>query len=163
MNKVSIVLATAMLLMSCSSVPYHGPANPAIRVSSTATDLSDTQKIKLILNQQYKEWSHVRHRMGGLSKNGIDCSGLVYRTYRTKFGIDMPRSTDQQSELGHEIRQSQLRAGDLVFFRTGLFSRHVGMYIDRDQFLHVSSSKGVMKSSLNNPYWKRTYWKAVRI
>ena len=163
MNKVLIVLAAAVLMMSCSSAPYRGSASQAIEVSSVKVDLSNTQKVKQTLDQQYKDWRHIPHSMGGISRNGIDCSGLVYLTYRTKFGIDMPRSTDQQSELGHKIKRSQLRAGDLVFFKTGLFTEHVGMYIDKDKFLHVSSSRGVMKSSLNDPYWRNTYWKAVRI
>jgi cell wall-associated NlpC family hydrolase len=101
--------------------------------------------------------------MGGVSKNGIDCSGLVYQTYRTKLGFDMPRSTEYQSKVGRSIPKGQLRAGDMVFFKTGLFTRHVGMYIDKSNFLHVSSSKGVMISSLDNSYWSSAYWKAQRI
>jgi probable lipoprotein NlpC len=163
MYKLVVVFVCAMLLTACSSAPYHGSKNPSVKVAAKRVDLNDTPKIKMMLNQQYKDWRYVRHSMGGISKNGIDCSGLVYKTYRTKFGFDMPRSTDYQSEVGRSIKQSQLKAGDMVFFKTGLFSRHVGMYIDKGNFLHVSSSKGVMISSLENPYWTSAYWKAQRI
>ena len=75
----------------------------------------------------------------------------------------MPRSTEYQSKTGQAIKQEQLRAGDLVFFKTGIFTRHVGMYIDKGNFLHVSTSKGVMISNLEDPYWSDTYWKANRV
>ena len=163
MYKLVVVFVCAMLLTACSSVPYYGSKNPSVKVAGKRADFSDTPKIKQTLNQQYKDWRHVQHRMGGTSKKGIDCSGLVYRTYRTKFGFDMPRSTEYQSKVGRSIQQSQLRAGDMVFFKTGIFTRHVGMYIDKGNFLHVSSSKGVMISNLEDSYWTSAYWKAQRI
>jgi len=163
MYKLVVVFVCTMLLAACSSAPYYGPKNPSVKIAGEHVDLSDTQKVKQILNQQYNDWRHVQHRMGGLSKNGIDCSGLVFQTYRTKLGFDIPRSTEYQSKVGRSIQQGQLRAGDMVFFKTGIFTRHVGMYIDKGNFLHVSSSKGVMISSLENPYWTSAYWKAQRI
>ena len=54
--------------------------------------------------------------MGGLSKEGIDCSGFVYVTYLEKFGIELPRSTKLQSQIGKEVKRSEIRPGDLVFF-----------------------------------------------
>ncbi|MBE9559837.1 MAG: C40 family peptidase [Proteobacteria bacterium] len=152
-----------MLLAACSSAPYHGSKNPSVELAVKRVDLSDTHKIKQILNQQYNDWRHVQYRMGGMSKKGIDCSGLVYQTYREKLGFDIPRSTEHQSKVGGSIQQGQLRAGDMVFFKTGIFTRHVGMYIDKGNFLHVSSSKGVMISSLKNPYWANAYWKSQRL
>jgi probable lipoprotein NlpC len=163
MLKLVVVIVCAILLASCSSAPYHASGNPAIKVAAKRVDLSDSHNTKLILDQQYNDWRRVRYRMGGLSKNGIDCSGLVYLTYREKFGIDMPRSTEYQSKMGRQVRQDQLRSGDLVFFKTGIFTRHVGMYLNKGHFLHASTSKGVMISSLKNPYWANAYWKARRI
>ena len=163
MYKLVVVFVCVMLLTACSSAPYYGSKNPSVKVAGKRVDLNDTHKIKQILNQQYKDWRHVQHRMGGVSKKGIDCSGMVYQTYRTKLGFDMPRSTEYQSKVGRSIQQDQLRAGDMVFFKTGIFTRHVGMYIDKGNFLHVSSSKGVMISNLEDSYWTSAYWKAQRI
>ena len=163
MNKLVVVVVCTILLASCSSAPYYSSSGPSIKVSETRVDLNDSDKVKQILNQQYSDWRHVQHRMGGTTKNGIDCSGLVYQTYRTKLGINMPRSTEYQSKTGQTIQQEKLRAGDLVFFKTGIFTRHVGMYIDKGNFLHVSTSKGVMISNLEDPYWSDTYWKANRV
>ncbi len=75
----------------------------------------------------------------------------------------MPRSTEYQAKVGRSIPQGQLRDGDMVFFKTGIFTRHVGMYINTGNFLPVSSNKGVMISNLENPYWSSAYWKAQRV
>jgi cell wall-associated NlpC family hydrolase len=163
MYKLVIVFVCALLLTACSSAPYYGSTNSAVKVSEIRIDLSDAHKVKQILNQQYKDWRHVQYRMGGISKNGIDCSGLVYQTYRTKLGINMPRSTKYQSKIGRAIQQEELRTGDLVFFKTGIFTRHVGIYIDDGDFLHVSASKGVIISNLEEKYWSNAYWKAQRV
>ncbi|UCB55884.1 MAG: C40 family peptidase [Thiotrichales bacterium] len=163
MYKAFAALLCAALFAACSSAPRQDHTDASVRVSGVRVDLSDTQKVKQVLNQQYKEWNHVQHRMGGTSKKGIDCSGFVYQTYRTRLGVDVPRSTESQSKTGSAVKQKQLRAGDLVFFKTGVFSRHVGMYIDKGDFLHVSTRKGVMISNLEETYWRSAYWKARRI
>jgi cell wall-associated NlpC family hydrolase len=161
-KSIAIFIFTA-IIAACSSSPYIEPKNPEVVLAATRIDLNNTTKIKAILNEQHKDWHRVDHSTGGLSKNGIDCSGLVYRTYREKFGIDVPRSTEHQSKAGRSVEKSQLKAGDMVFFKTGLFKRHVGMYIEKSKFLHVSSSKGVMVSNLNNTYWKEAYWQTRRL
>lgn len=163
MYKLVTVFVCAILLTACSSARYYGLKNPPIKLAENRVDISDAYTVKQILNQQYKDWRHVRYRMGGISKKGIDCSGLVYQTYRAKFGIDIPRSTDYQSKAGRSIQLDELRAGDMVFFKTGIFTRHVGLYIDKGNFLHVSSSKGVTISNLEDPYWASAYWKARRV
>jgi len=61
------------------------------------------------------------------------------------------------------VSRSALRTGDLVFFKTGIFIRHVGVYLERGRFLHASTSHGVMISELGDVYWKSRYWKARRI
>ena len=110
------------------------------------------------------EWKSVNYRFGGLSKDGIDCSGFVYLTFRDKFDIELPRTTKQQLLSGQTIDdQADLKAGDLVFFKTGIWQRHVGIYLEQKKFLHVSTRKGVIISRLDNPYWRKKYWQAVRI
>ena len=152
-----------LLLAACSTVQYQAPDQTAVTVTTHHVDLGDSEMVKQILKQQHKDWRNVQHKMGGTSKKGVDCSGLVYQTYRTKLGVDMPRSTEYQARTGRTIKKSQLRTGDLVFFKTGLFTRHVGIYIENGEFLHVSTSNGVTISNLEDSYWKRTYWKAQRI
>ncbi len=163
MIKLMSAIICAMLLTACSSSPVYNSKISTVKMAVKRVDLNDTAEVKHVLNQQHAEWRRVKYRLGGLSSKGIDCSGLVYRTYRSKFGINVPRSTRYQSQVGKHVNKSQLKAGDLVFFKTGITTRHVGMYIDKGDFLHVSSSRGVMISNIENPYWSNTYWKSRRL
>jgi len=119
--------------------------------------------VKQALLDQYKAWKHVRYRLGGQSKRGIDCSGFTQVTFKNKFNISLPRDTGSQGQVGRRVSKSQLRTGDLVFFYTGRNVRHVGVYLDNQQFLHASTSRGVMISDMNDQYWSSRYWQARRI
>jgi len=83
------------------------------------------------------------YRLGGNSYRGIDCSGLVKKSYDT-IGIDLPRTSSSQFEVGTPVTLSELVPGDLVFFtRRGSRTRigHVGIYVGDGYILHASSDK----------------------
>ncbi|WP_418357785.1 NlpC/P60 family protein [Shewanella basaltis] len=111
----------------------------------------------------HDQWKGTPYRLGGLSRNGIDCSGFVYLAYLDIVGEKLPRSVNAQRTLGKDVPRHQLDIGDLVFFKTGRTTRHVGIYMGQDKFLHASTKKGVKISSLNNVYWKPRYWFAKRL
>ncbi len=115
------------------------------------------------LYKQYNGWKGTPYKYGGLSKNGVDCSGFVHQTYRSLFNITLPRSTNDQVTQGRRVYINELSAGDLVFFKTGWNVRHVGIYLEKGKFAHASSSKGVMISSMYSGYWKENYWQARRL
>lgn len=119
--------------------------------------------IKSRIMNQYADWKGVRYRLGGTTKRGIDCSAFVQQTFRDQFGLDLPRSTWEQKDTGKEVSRNKLRPGDLVLFRSGSTGRHVGIYLGNDNFVHASTSSGVMISSLNDSYWKPRYREARRI
>lgn len=119
--------------------------------------------VKSRLMDQYASWKGVRYRLGGSSKKGIDCSAFVQQTFRDQFGLELPRSTSEQQDTGKSISRSKLRTGDLVLFRAGSTGRHVGIYIGNNQFVHASTSSGVMISNLSEPYWDKRYNKARRV
>ena len=123
----------------------------------------DSAAIKQKIYAQYRKWKGTRYSLGGMSRRGIDCSGLVYITYRDQFGIELPRTTEYQAQAGKAVRRSDLRAGDLVFFKTSHKVRHVGIYIEGGKFFHASTSRGVTISGLTDYYWKDRYWKARRV
>lgn len=156
---LTVLIALTTLLSGCSSLR----STPSAPAEQQHLDLTNQKRVKEILYAQYGEWRSVKYKGGGLSKNGVDCSGFVYLTFDSRFSIKLPRSTDEQVNAGAEIPQSKLVPGDLVFFKTGKTLRHVGIYIEDRKFLHASTEKGVMISSLDDQYWSRAYWKSVRV
>lgn len=124
---------------------------------------SDYRTTEQKLYSLFQEWKGTPYRSGGLSKGGVDCSGFVYRAYRDRFAITLPRTVKLQSGEGARISRRELRAGDLVFFKTGFFQRHVGIYLEDGSFMHASSGRGVTMSNLDGGYWSRRFWKARRL
>ena len=114
------------------------------------------------------EFIGVHYRGGGTSTSGMDCSGMVTATFNI-FGIKLPRSSFEQAQYGEKLDHSEIKKGDLVFFKTNGSKRinHVGMVTEVNgeeiKFIHSSTSKGVMVSSTNEPYYKRTFAQANRV
>lgn len=156
-------LLAVATLAACSYVPERHAPEETTYAAGAKPDIGDSGSVKKKLYAQYGEWKGTKYEIGGLSRKGIDCSGFVYVTFKSKLGVILPRSTELQAEAGKSVGRSQLRTGDLVFFKTGWFDRHVGIYLDRGKFLHASTSSGVRISGLDEDYWKSAYWKARRI
>ena len=123
---------------------------------------NDRFDLNLELFDFYTEWEGVEYKLGGDSKNGIDCSGFIQKAFKEKFDLTMPRTTTLQSEVGKEIDKNELRSGDLVFFKTGEIN-HVGIYLEDGMFIHASTKIGVTISELDNSYFSKSYWKAQRV
>ncbi|OKP05601.1 bifunctional murein DD-endopeptidase/murein LD-carboxypeptidase [Xenorhabdus eapokensis] len=119
--------------------------------------------IKSKILNQYADWKGVAYRLGGNTKRGIDCSAFVQRTFHDQFGMELPRSTSEQQNIGQTVSRSKLQAGDLVLFKTGAHRRHIGIYIGNNQFVHASSSNGVIVSKLTDTYWSKRYYGARRV
>ena len=163
----------------CSMAPYqHSPEDtarssqepalvrphPQAKLPAKANpSRSSSERVKASLYKQYHAWKGIPYRLGGMSRRGVDCSALVYLTYREHMGIQLPRTTQYQATAGEAIEHGQLRPGDLVFFKTGRRGRHVGIYIEDGKFLHASVSKGVTISQMTDYYWKTRYWRARRL
>ncbi|MCH9025253.1 MAG: C40 family peptidase, partial [candidate division Zixibacteria bacterium] len=65
---------------------------------------------------------------------------------------------------GQPVSKSKLRFGDLVFFKTDRKKvSHVGIYMDYDEFMHASSSNGIIITSMKNKYWSKRYIGARRV
>lgn len=103
------------------------------------------------------------YKFGGETPKGFDCSGFVKFVYE-KNGKKLPRTADTQYKTGTTVERSRLKPGDLVFFTTyAPGASHVGIYYGSGKFIHVSSSKGVMISQLDETYWKPRYFGARRV
>lgn len=154
------ILISGVLLIAITGCATHSPDGQS---RGTTPPMVDMMAVTSQLYSQYAEWGGTKYRLGGTGKDGIDCSGFTYVTFMKRFGIQIPRTTEQQVKLGILVSRQELQPGDLVFFKTGFKNRHVGIYAGNRQFLHASTSRGVILSSMDNPYWRGKFWKARRI
>jgi len=161
-----LIVLSFLTLAGCSSHKPAGTQQTHNRPSSdTLSRSKNTDLIPVIaaLHDQMHSWQGTPYHWGGTELTGVDCSGFVWRTLKDRFNLPMERVTTSQLILmGKRIEPAHLQPGDLVFFRIHR-QMHVGFYDTDKHFLHASASKGVMRSSLNNPYWKSVFLEARRL
>lgn len=122
-----------------------------------------------IANNAINEFRGVRYRGGGTTKAGMDCSGMVYATYKI-FDITLPRSSHEMIKATKEVKLSEVQKGDLLFFKNSHNRKtinHVGIVTEitdegEVKFIHSSTSSGVIISSMNESYHSRTFVQAGR-
>ncbi len=155
-KRCTYLFALSVGLLGCSSNLDVAPTQPSVGLFSATPHASAFEPI-------YNEWKGTPYRLGGNDHYGIDCSAFVQIAYQEALAINLPRTTLLQSKLGSEISYSNAQSGDLVFFKTGYKVRHVGVYLGNNAFMHASTSKGVMISRLDNPYWADAFWHFRRV
>lgn len=180
MVRQSIIIVLAIFTLSFCSVPLNNAlakVNPSIDKRHTIGKKSQALliaqrnfkskiaklEVKNRILNQYSSWKGVRYRLGGTSKKGVDCSAFVQITFREQFGVKLPRATLQQRNVGKAVKASQLKIGDLLLFQTNRTTRHIGIYLGNNKFVHSSTSVGVTISDLDNSYWSKRYREARRV
>ncbi|WP_035645780.1 C40 family peptidase [Flavobacterium sp. ASV13] len=159
MKKIIVLLLLAITFVSCKS-------------SSAAVSKKETKREnKYIVNHLIETASEnigVKYKAGGTTKNGFDCSGLVYTTFESE-NIKLPRSSFEQSKIGIVIPAKDAQKGDLIFFKTNKSKQinHVGLITEINsneiKFIHSSTSKGVIISSTKEPYYQNSFAQINRI
>ncbi|MEZ4859439.1 MAG: C40 family peptidase [Flavobacteriaceae bacterium] len=190
MKKYSLLLVFMILLNACGvSKKTSNPVTkdrPSVVVSEKKTSKRSTKKgvEKEIIKETSiatseekafkiidyaKTFEGTRYKFGGIDKNGMDCSGLVYTSFK-KENITLPRISRDMATQGVSIKLKETEEGDLVFFQTNKKRRiinHVGLVVENKKgeifFIHSTTSKGVIISSLEEPYWKNAFVEVRRI
>ena len=141
---VLFVLLTAIGLVGCASAPERPDAG------GVAAGVAYQQV-------------GVPYRYGGHSPSGFDCSGLVHYSY-AQAGVNVPRTTSALWQRSTPVDQSDLRAGDILFFDVAGKMSHVGMYLGKRRFVHApSSGQTVTIGTLDSPYYATAFVRAGRL
>jgi hypothetical protein len=132
---------------------------------SLAANASKRADIVQSLFRVVEEWMGTPYELGSKDKSGIDCSGFTSTVYSEVFKIELPRSVSSQKQLG-DLVKDKLQPGDLIFFNIDGKISHVGVYVFDNKFIHAASAGpevGVIKSSLNENYYKTRFAYAKRV
>lgn len=157
--KILFIVGISFLFFSCKSSYSTSTQHKKTSKNSSTYDSKIVKEAEKYLGTPYK--------YAGTSKSGMDCSGLIYTVF-SAFDVQIPRISYQQSEFSKKINVKDVVPGDLLFFgqRKNKVS-HVGIVerVENDEvfFIHSSTSRGVIVSSLNNTYWNPRFIHAGRI
>ena len=138
----------------------------AIEAASGAMNpLRGGSQLRKLLADFSMTLQNIRYRRGGRDpKTGFDCSGFVRYVFRHTAGAELPVDSASQYRAGLTVARTDLKTGDLVFFKTrGKRVSHVGIYLGEGRFIHSpSTGKTVSISRLDEIYWQRRYAGAKR-
>lgn len=116
-----------------------------------------------------KSYIGVPYRYGGTNRGGMDCSGLLLKSFQS-VDYQLPRTSKEQSKVGKKIPIEELRKGDMVFFSAKPRKRkitHAGIVSLKKKdvilFIHASTSKGVIEADLLSDYYRKRFVRARRI
>lgn len=150
MKKIVYFILLSIIFVSCKST--KSAANGSKKVPEICEQL--VKNAKTNIGSPYK--------YAGTTKAGFDCSGLVYTTFKNA-NINLPRTSIEMSKQGTLVDKNESQKGDLIFFKTNGSSKinHVGLIVEANQddikFIHSSTSKGVIISSLKESYYKNSF------
>ena len=172
MQKSLLILLCLFCFSACKSTKNASkPSKRSYKSAPTrSTNTSSTYETTAESIIDYaKTFDGVKYKYGGTTKKGMDCSGLVVTSFK-KEAIQLPRTTSQLAVTGDWVDVKEVKKGDLLFFATNKNSRnvnHVGIVTESRtgfvEFIHASTSRGVMISELSEKYWYFAFVQARRI
>ena len=169
-----IILLSSVFLISC------GSSKKVTKRPSSKRKVTTIKKKKVAQQKQATIadkiiWSAVSYKgtpykYAGVSKSGMDCSGLVYTSFKER-NISMPRSSSLLYKEGYKISLNKAKRGDLLFFKTTNKTRskinHVAIVTSVNngvvKFIHATSSRGVIESTMLQDYWRKAFIEAKRV
>lgn len=177
-KQLSVLLIASSLIVSCGS-----SKNVATKKNTGTKTIAKTENLRKLdskfdgkvsrsINDILKDaekYIGTPYKFGGNTSSGFDCSGFTVKVFEEN-DFQLPRRSSDQAEAGNKIDIKDVKPGDLLFFATSGGSRvsHVGIVHDigndgEVKFIHASTSKGVIISSLNEKYWNKAYLHAQRV
>lgn len=152
------IVALSLLtgLSGCASKPAQAPAQ-TFAIGDDQFDLSRLEPQRADVVKAALAQIGTPYVYGGATPHrALDCSGLTLVAHRAA-GLSIPRVSTAQKAAARPLR-GQPKPGDLVFFKTGPSQYHVGLMVDKQRFVHASTSRRQVRlARLENPYWRQRF------
>ena len=185
--RIAGMLLFALILSSCGSsqktyVAENSPtpekkvthkpikaSAPQTRINTAPPEAEPEDNRVFNITTYARDHEGTPYKFGGTSKSGMDCSGLVYTSFLQE-NIPLPRSSRDMALKGDRLSLEEVNIGDLLFFETNKNRKvinHVGLVVEIQPghifFIHSSTSRGVIISSLADNYWWDHFVMARRV
>jgi hypothetical protein len=150
------------------ALPFGARVLPAVDVlageviEATARGLRFPREAQAMVDTTLRYFSGTSYQWGGVTPWGVDCSGLVQRSFGM-HGCALPRDAWQQAAATdpvHEDASAEHPAGDLLFFsdREDRRVTHVGIALGDGRMVHSALLRGgvaVDHLAADEPYMAR--------
>lgn len=154
LRPIILLLLASMAMLDCSATIVAD--NPIVHPDS--------------LVSYAREYIGTPYGYGQSNGKRFDCSGFTSFVF-SHYGYTLARSSREQYLEGDSVKRGQWQVGDLVFFagRNGGQSRvgHVGIVVESNgeqfDFIHASTSRGVIVSHSTERYYASRYIGARRV
>lgn len=172
-RKLLLLFFLSIFIVSCGSSKKVSSSKrtkrTTVKTTKTRKNTKRTFNKANAIVETAMAYQGTRYKYGGTNRKGMDCSGLTYTAFNA-HSVSLPRVSYQQATKGKRIKLSSVAKGDLLFFQTNKNRKrinHVGLVISNNKgvikFIHATTSKGVLISTLNERYWKNAYTEARRV
>jgi cell wall-associated NlpC family hydrolase len=137
--------------------------------SQTKVTLPNDPQVDAIINYA-KRFLGVPYRYGGTTPSGFDCSGFINYIFGN-FGFDLVRTSYGLAELGTTVKLSEIRPGDLMFFKGSNVNStsvgHVALVVEVSpeaiKFIHSANSGVRIDNFKTSQYYLKRYIKTKRL
>jgi len=151
--------------VAAAVAPAPAPVATAVNVASMLMLSPDSlSMMRQNVARTAQRYLGTRYRWGGISANGLDCSGFVYRVY-ADLGIAISRDGQSQASIGESVPLEQVRTGDLLAFgrrtgRGGFWATHLALVLSNQdgviRFIHATR-RGAIIDQVGNSAWGNYY------
>lgn len=162
-----LIFSVGLFLSGCKSHKKNNKIETIQNGVVLVNPQHDSKEIGERIAAEAMTWLGTSYGYGCQEKGKkTDCSGLVMVVYLQLAEVKLPRNSAEQADFCKTLKEKEIKPGDLVFFATGSNPNrisHVGVMIDSKRFVHASSSKGVIISDMDTPYYIRKFKKYGRV
>ena len=173
-RRLLLFCSLALFITSCGTTKKVSSSSSEKENNSSSTKLKTKYAQLLSVNENkidniklysfINEWYGVKYKYGGKTKKGIDCSAFTSILYTDVYNKTLNGTAASIFYQCKPVSKNNLDEGDLVFFKIDNDNvTHIGVYLQNNKFVHASTKKGIMIDDLDEPYFKKYFFKGGKL